>query len=84
MNKDSANMKDKDSAHMKDKNPEVKPGSEGKWELVKGSAKKAWAGLTDSDFQKAGESVDKLYTIIHDKYGDSKDSIKAKIEKMRA
>jgi uncharacterized protein YjbJ (UPF0337 family) len=32
----------------------------GKWDQIKGRAKKAWGELTDDDFKKAEGSMDKL------------------------
>lgn len=55
---------------------------EGKWEQIKGSAKKAWGELTDDDFKKAEGSMDKLYGVIQEKFGDSKEAIKAKLDKL--
>lgn len=55
--------------------------AEGRWEQVKGSAKKAWAGLTEDDFKKAEGSVDKLYGIIQEMFGDTKEVIKKKIDR---
>jgi uncharacterized protein YjbJ (UPF0337 family) len=55
----------------------------GKWEQIKGSAKKVWGDLTDDDFTKAQGSAEKLYGIIHEKYGDTKESIMAKMEKLQ-
>ena len=56
--------------------------AEGKWDQIKGRAKKAWAELTDDDFKKAEGSADKLYGIIKEKFGDTKEAIKAKLDKM--
>ena len=53
---------------------------EGKWEQVKGRARKAWAELTDDDLQKAEGSEEKLYGIIQEKFGDTKEAIKNKID----
>ena len=55
---------------------------EGKWEQIKGRAKKAWAELTDDDFKKAEGSLDKLYGVIQEKVGDTKEAVKAKLEKL--
>lgn len=57
--------------------------SKGKWEQVKGQAKQTWGDLTDDDFQKAEGSVDKLCGIIQERYGDSKEAVKAKLEKLQ-
>lgn len=52
----------------------------GKWNQIKGRAKKAWAELTDDDFERAEGSIDKLHGIIQEKVGDSKEKIKAKLD----
>ena len=43
----------------------------GKWDQIKGRAKKAWGELTDDDFKKAEGSMDKLYGVIQEKFGDT-------------
>ena len=55
---------------------------QGKWRQIKGKAKKAWGELTDDDFKKAEGSVDKLCGIIEEKVGDTKEIIKAKLDKL--
>lgn len=55
---------------------------EGRWEQIKGRAKKAWAELTDDDFKKAEGSLDKLYGVIQEKVGDTKEAVKAKLDKL--
>lgn len=54
--------------------------AEGKWEQIKGRAKKAWAELTDDDLKRAEGSEDKLYGIIQEKFGDTKEAIQKKID----
>jgi uncharacterized protein YjbJ (UPF0337 family) len=54
----------------------------GKWDQIKARAKKAWAELTDDDFKKAEGSADKLYGVIQEKFGDTKEAIKAKLDKL--
>jgi len=56
---------------------------EGKWDQIKGRAKKAWGELTDDDFKKAEGSIDKLYGVIQERFGDTKEAIKAKIDKIK-
>lgn len=55
---------------------------EGKWEQIKGAAKKAWGSLTDDDLLKAEGSLEKLYGVIHEKVGDSKEAAKEKLDKL--
>lgn len=54
----------------------------GKRDQIKGRAKKAWGELTDDDFKKAEDSEDKLYGLIQEKFGDTKEAIKAKLDKL--
>ena len=54
----------------------------GKWDQIKGKAKKVWGELTDDDFKKAEGSVDKLYGLIQEKFGDTKEAIKAKLDEL--
>ena len=52
----------------------------GKWEEIKGKAKRIWGELTDDDFKKAEGSVDKLYGIIQQRFGVNKDAAKRRID----
>jgi uncharacterized protein YjbJ (UPF0337 family) len=52
----------------------------GKWDKLKGRAKAAWGELTDDDFVKAEGNVDKLHGIIQEKFGDTKEAIKVKLD----
>lgn len=54
----------------------------GAWDQIKGRAKKAWAELTDDDFKKAEGSADKLYGVIQQRFGDTKEAIKAKLDQL--
>lgn len=56
--------------------------AEGKWDQIKGRAKKAWAELTDDDIKRAEGSADKLYGIIKERFGDTKEAIKAKLDNL--
>jgi uncharacterized protein YjbJ (UPF0337 family) len=53
---------------------------QGQWEQFKGKAKRVWGELTDDDMVKAEGSIDKLYGIIQERFGDSKEAIKKKID----
>ncbi|MGQ0508028.1 MAG: CsbD family protein [Myxococcaceae bacterium] len=55
---------------------------QGSWEQLKGRAKRAWGELTDDDFKKADGSSDKLYGIIQQKFGDTKELIQQKLSKI--
>lgn len=50
---------------------------------LRGKVKKAWGELTDDDIAKAEGSVDKLYGIIQERFGDTKEAIQAKINSIR-
>ena len=56
--------------------------SNGAWDNIKGKAKRIWGELTDDDFLKAEGSVDKLFGTIQQRFGDTKEQIKAKIDKL--
>ncbi len=56
--------------------------AKGKWDQTKGKAKKLWGELTDDDFKKAEGSIDKLYGLIQEKFGDTKEAIKDKLDKL--
>ena len=54
----------------------------GHWEQLKGKAKRIWGELTDDDFKKSEGSSDKLYGIIQQRFGDAKEIIKQKLDKL--
>jgi uncharacterized protein YjbJ (UPF0337 family) len=54
----------------------------GMWDQVKGKAKQVWGKLTDDDFKQAAGSVDMLHGIIQEKFGDTKEAIKAKLDQI--
>ena len=56
--------------------------AKGKWDQIKGRAKRAWGELTDDDFKKAEGSMDKLYGVIQEKFGDTKEAIKSKLDQL--
>jgi uncharacterized protein YjbJ (UPF0337 family) len=58
--------------------------AKGKWDQIKGRAKEAWGVLTDDDFKKAEGSVEKLYGVIQEKVGDTKEAIRTKLDKLHA
>jgi uncharacterized protein YjbJ (UPF0337 family) len=51
----------------------------GKWEQLTGAAKQSWGALTDDDMKEAEGSSEKLYGIIHEKFGETKEAIKARL-----
>jgi uncharacterized protein YjbJ (UPF0337 family) len=54
----------------------------GQWDVIVGKAKVVWGELTDDDVLKAEGSADKLYGFIQTKFGDTKESIMAKLDKV--
>jgi uncharacterized protein YjbJ (UPF0337 family) len=55
----------------------------GSWDRVKGKAKLVLGELTNDEGLKAEGSVDKLYGLIQKRFGDTKEVIKAKIDKVK-
>lgn len=56
--------------------------AQGVWDEVKGKAKRIWGELTDDDFLKAEGSADKLYGIIQQRFGDTKEAIRDKLDRI--
>jgi uncharacterized protein YjbJ (UPF0337 family) len=54
----------------------------GEWDQLVGKAKRAWGELTDDDILKAEGSADKLFGVIEKRFGDTKELIKSKIDKL--
>jgi uncharacterized protein YjbJ (UPF0337 family) len=54
----------------------------GQWEQLKGKFKRAWAELTDDDFLRAEGSIDKMYGIIQERFGDTRDDIRKKLDRI--
>lgn len=52
----------------------------GQWEQLKGRVKRAWGEITDDDLLKAEGSKEKLYGIIQERFGDTKETIKKKLD----
>ena len=57
--------------------------AKGRWDQIKGKAKEAWGVLTDNDFKKAEGSIEKLYGVIEERVGDSKEVIRTKLKPRR-
>ena len=57
--------------------------AKGRWEQIKGRARKAWGELTDDDIMRAEGSEEKLFGLIQEKFGDSKEAIQAKLNKIQ-
>lgn len=56
--------------------------TKGMWEQIKGKAKHVWGDLTDDDFKKVDGNADMLYGLIQQKFGDTKEAIKSKLDKL--
>lgn len=54
----------------------------GTWDVLKGKAKKIWGELTDDDLLKAEGSADKLYGVIQERFGDTKEAIQKKLSEL--
>jgi uncharacterized protein YjbJ (UPF0337 family) len=54
----------------------------GQWEQLKGKVKRAWGELTDDDFLRAEGSLDKMAGIIQERFGDSKEAIRKKLDRL--
>lgn len=52
----------------------------GQWDQLVGKAKRVWGELTDDDVLKAEGSSDKLFGIIQERFGDTKEKVKARID----
>ena len=52
---------------------------QGSFTKLQGEAKRLWGQLTDDDFKRAQGSSDKLIGIIQERFGDTKDAIKKKL-----
>lgn len=55
---------------------------QGKWDTIVGKAKRIWGELTDDDVKKAEGSADKLYGFIQEKFGDTKEAIQQKLDRI--
>ncbi len=56
---------------------------DGTWLQIQGKAKRIWGELTEDDVKKAEGSADKLYGLIQAKFGDTKEAIKDKLDKLQ-
>jgi uncharacterized protein YjbJ (UPF0337 family) len=54
----------------------------GQWDQVVGHCKRIWGELTDDDVLKASGSADKLFGVIQARFGDTKEVIQQKIDKL--
>lgn len=52
----------------------------GKWNQLKGEAKKKWGKLTDDDIQQVDGDKDKLVGKIQERYGKTKEEAKKEVD----
>ncbi len=52
----------------------------GKWNQMKGDAKKKWGNLTDDDLQQIEGDRDKLVGKIQERYGKSKEEAEREVD----
>jgi uncharacterized protein YjbJ (UPF0337 family) len=55
-----------------------------RWDTIKTKAKRIWRELTDEDFMLADGSVERLYGLIQERFGDSRAQIQQKMDRMPA
>jgi uncharacterized protein YjbJ (UPF0337 family) len=55
----------------------------GLWGQLKGRAKVAWGELTADPDRKAEGTIDKLFGLVQRRFGDSKQELKRRIDKIR-
>jgi uncharacterized protein YjbJ (UPF0337 family) len=55
----------------------------GSLDRLKGKAKLVLGELTNDEAMKAEGSVDKLYGLLQKRFGDAKEVVKSKIDKVR-
>lgn len=56
--------------------------ADGIWLQLKGQAKQIWGELTDDDFAKLAGSKDRLFGLIQERFGDTKEMITKKLESL--
>lgn len=54
---------------------------EGRWDQLKGSAKKIWGNLTDDELDKVEGDYDKTVGIIKEKSGETLEDIEGKLDR---
>lgn len=54
----------------------------GKWNQIRGEAKKKWGQLTDDDLTEVEGDYDKLVGKVQERHGDSKEQVKDWIDKL--
>ena len=54
----------------------------GKWTEIKGGVRNLWGGITDDDLEKTKGNLQSVAGIVQEKYGESKEEIKNKLERL--
>lgn len=54
----------------------------GKWTEIKGGIRNLWGDLTDDDIEKAKGNIQSLSGVVQQKYGEKKEEIKAKLDRL--
>lgn len=54
---------------------------QGNWNSIKNEIKHRWKDLTEEELEESKGNLHRMADIIHDKYGESKESIESKMEK---
>jgi uncharacterized protein YjbJ (UPF0337 family) len=57
--------------------------AKGAWGLFKGKAKRIWGELVNNEDIFAEGSADRLYGRVQKKFGDAKEIVKAKLDKLQ-
>jgi uncharacterized protein YjbJ (UPF0337 family) len=52
----------------------------GKWNQIKGKAKRKWGKLTDDDLDKVEGSRDELVGAVQERYGKSKEEAEKEVD----
>jgi uncharacterized protein YjbJ (UPF0337 family) len=52
----------------------------GRWELMKGEAKRRWGDLTDDDLTKAEGNKDRLVGALRERYGYTKERAETEVD----
>lgn len=51
----------------------------GKWTEIKGELRKTWGNITDDEFERTKGDVQSITGLIQQKYGESKENLKDKV-----
>ena len=54
----------------------------GKWNQIKGEAKKQWGQLTDNDLTEVEGNYDKLVGKVQERHGDTEEKVKQWVDKL--